>query len=68
MSIDDMDKLEEKEMQKIRPIKNTWCDWLISYIPEAIRKSLDDFKDKVISLFKTNIPTQTVYRRVKKLN
>ena len=22
----------------MRPIKNTWCDWLINYIPESIKK------------------------------
>ena len=27
VSIDDMDKFEEKEMKKIRAIKNTWYDW-----------------------------------------
>ena len=51
-----MDKCEEKEMKKIRPIKNTWYDWLINYNPEPIRKSVGGFKDKVISLFKTNTP------------
>ena len=28
---DDMDKLKQKEMNKIRPIKNTWYDCLINY-------------------------------------
>ena len=32
--IDDMNKLEQKEMKKIRPIKNTLYDWLINYIPD----------------------------------
>ena len=68
MSIDDIDKFEEKEMKKIRPIKNTWCDWLINFIPEPIRKSVGGFKDKIVSLFKTNTPTQTVYGRGKKLS
>ena len=27
VSIDGMDKFEEKEMKKIRAIKNTWYDW-----------------------------------------
>ena len=44
-------------MKKIRPIKNTWYDWLINYIPEI-----------VISLFKTNTPKQTVHERGKKLS
>ena len=44
------------------------CDWLINYIPEPIRKKVGAFKDKVISLFKTNILKQTVYGRGKKLS
>ena len=64
-----MDRFEKKkEMKKIRPIKNTWYDWLINYIPEPIRKSAGGFKDKIVSLFKTNTPKQTVYRRGKKLS
>ena len=35
--IDGMDKFEQKEIKKIRPIKNTWYDWLINYIPEPIK-------------------------------
>ena len=34
--IDDIDKFEEKEMKKIRPVKNTWYGLLINYIPESI--------------------------------
>ena len=56
VSLDDMDKFEQKEMKKIRPIKNTWYDWLINYIPEATRKSVVGFKDKLNSLFKANTP------------
>ena len=56
VSIDNMDKFEQKEMKKIRLIKNTWYDWLINYIPEPIRKSVGGFKDKIISIFKTNTP------------
>ena len=33
-----MNKFEQKEIKKIRPIKNNVYDWLISYIPEPIRK------------------------------
>ena len=47
-----MDRLEKKEMKKIRPIKNSWYDWLIKYIPEPIRNSVGGFKDKTVSLFK----------------
>ena len=39
-----MDRFEEEEMKKIRPIKNTWYDWLINCIPKPIRKSVSVFK------------------------
>ena len=55
-----MDRFEEEEMKKIRPIKNTWYDWLISCIPKPIRKS--------VSVFKTNTPEKTVYGRGHKLS
>ena len=63
--VDDIDKFEKKkEMKKTRPIKTTWYDWLIDYISEPIRKSPGGFKDKVISLFKINIPkTKSVWWR-----
>ena len=57
-----MDKFEQKEMKKTSPIKN-WCDWLINYISGPIRKSVGGFKDKIVSLFKTNTTKKTVYRR-----
>ena len=68
VSIDDMDKFEQKEMKKIRPIKNTWYDWLINFIPEPIRKSVGGFNDKILNLFKTNTPKRTVYGTGKKLS
>ena len=40
-------------MKKIRPIKNTWYDWLINYIPQLIRKSIIALKDKIASLYKS---------------
>ena len=49
----------KKEMKKIRPIKYTWYNWLINYIPESIRKSVGGFKDKILKikcLFTTNTP------------
>ena len=52
VSIDDIDKFEQKEMKKIRPIKNSWYNWLFSYIPEPVRTSVGGFKDKVISLLR----------------
>ena len=36
--IDNMDKLKEKKIKKIRPIQNTSYDSLINYISEPIRK------------------------------
>ena len=51
VSIDDMDKFEQKEMNKIRRIKNTGNDLLVNYIPEPIRKSVGSFKDKIVSPF-----------------
>ena len=56
VSIDNMDKFEQKEMKKKRLIKNTWYDWLINYISEPIRITVVGFKDKVASLFKRKIP------------
>ena len=44
-SIEDMDKFQEKEMKKIMPIKNTWYDELINYIPHPTRKNVGGFKD-----------------------
>ena len=63
-----MDKFEQKEMKKKRPVKDTWQDCLINYTSEPIRKSESDFKDQVVSIFKTNIPKQTMYGRGKKLS
>ena len=68
MSRDDMDNFEQKEIKKTRPIKNNWYDWLINYIPEHIRENVGGFKDKIVSLFKTNTPKQTVYGSGKKLS
>ena len=69
--IGDMNRFEtkrnKKEITKIRPIKNTWFDWLINYISVPIRKSVGDFKDKIVNLFKTKTPKQTVWGRGKKL-
>ena len=48
-------------MKKIRPVKNTWYDWLINYITEPMRKSVGGSKDKIVSLFKTNKQKQTMF-------
>ena len=60
--------LKKKEMKKIRQIRNTSSDWLINYIPEPIRKSAVGFKDKIVSLLKTNSLKQTVHGRGEKLS
>ena len=54
VSIDDMDRFLKKEMKKIRPVKNTWYDWLIDFIPDPIRKSVGGFKHTIVSPFKAN--------------
>ena len=38
VSIDDIDKFEQKETKNIRPIKNIWYGCLINYVAEPIRK------------------------------
>ena len=53
-------------MKKIRPIKNTQCGWLINFIHEPKTKGVSGFKDKVISLFKTNTPKQKGMRKKKR--
>ena len=68
MSTDGTDKFEQNEIKKIRKIKNIWYDWSINYIPDPTRKSVGGLKDKIISLFKINIPKQTVYGTGKKLS
>ena len=55
-------------MKRLRPLKNTSYDWLINCITESFRKSVGAFKDKIISVFKTNTYIPTVYERRKKLN
>ena len=78
VSIEDMKMFEKKEMKKIKPVKNTWHQWLIIYILEPIRKSVHGLKDqivsalkneilnalkKTVSLFKINTPKETAYGR-----
>ena len=64
VSIDDMDKFEQKEMKKIRVIKNTWYDWLINYIPETIRKCVQLFsKIKLQSSYQKDTLTKRVWEK-----
>ena len=67
MTIIEMVKFEQKKNQTL-VIKNTCYDRLINYIPKPIRKSVGGFKDKIVTLFKTNTPKQTMHGRGKKLN
>ena len=63
-------------IKKIRPVKNNWHEWLISYIPESIRKCagrlkdriLNALEDKTVGLFKINTPKETLYGRGQKLS
>ena len=45
--------------------KKNRYDWLINYVPDPIGNTLDGFKEKVVTPFKTNTPDeyekQTVY-------
>ena len=51
VSKDDMDKFEEQEMKKIRPIKKKLYDWLIkqSVIGKKTKIIRDKLKDKIIN-------------------
>ena len=40
---------------------------MINYITEPITKIAGDFKDKIVSIFNTSTPKQTVYGTGKKL-
>ena len=44
----------QEEMKKKKTRKDTSYDCLINYIPKPLRKTVRFFKDKVVSLFKTN--------------
>ena len=63
-----MNKFEKTEKKKLRPVKNSWYDWLINYIPEPPTKNVGGFTDKDASIFNTNTPKQTVCGRGKKLS
>ena len=41
---------------------------VINYTPEPIGRCVGGFKDKVISILKTNTPKQTTYGRGKELS
>ena len=61
VSVEDIDKLEQKEMIEKRLLpKNTWYDWLSNYIPELI-KTVGGVEGKIMSLFNSN--TTKNYRK-----
>ena len=41
-------------MNKTRPFKNNCYNCLINYIPETMRKSFGDFKDKIVTQTQLN--------------
>ena len=55
-------------MKNIRTIKNISYDCFIDYIPKCLIQGVSDFKDKIISIFNTNTPKQTLHGRGKKLS
>ena len=54
-----MDRFKINE--RIRPIINTWYDWLINYISEPIRKGAGAFQNKILSFLRqTHLNEQSV--------
>ena len=68
MSIVDIGRFQKKRNEENKTNENTFYDRLINYIHQPIIKSVGGFKDKIVSLFNTNTPKQTVYGRGKKLS
>ena len=67
--IEEMDWFfKKKELKKLTSIKKIWYNWWINYTTKPLIKSVSVLKDKVMSLYKTNTPKQTVYGRGKKLS
>ena len=54
MPIDDTDQFEKKQKEEIRQI---------NYIPEAIRKNVGGFKDKIVRFFYIITTKQAKYGR-----
>ena len=63
-----MDRFEQKEVKKKRPIKNTLYDWLINYIPEPIKKRWVVLKIDLFIFFKQTSGKQTMWGKGKKPN
>ena len=64
-----MDKFEQKEMMKKRPLSknlwNDWYDWLLNEIPDPI-KMVGGVKDKIMAFLKQTQHVSAVYRSGKK--
>ena len=56
MCLYDMDKLKEKEKNKLRPIKNAWYHRYFSYILQPKTKLVGNLKDNIVSRFHINKP------------
>ena len=54
-------------MKKVRPHRNIYYGWLINYVPDTVRTIVDDFKDKIFSLFKTNTPKEIIINSIRNL-
>ena len=54
-------------MKKVRPHRNIYYGWLINDVPDTVRTIVDDFKDKIFSLFKTNTPKEIIINSIRNL-
>ena len=49
------EEFEKSEMEKTRPLGEStwykWYDWLIDHIPESVKKSASNIKEKIMNLF-----------------
>ena len=58
-----IDEFEKNEVTKNRPLaKNTkynWCNWLITHIPESVKRPAIIFKEK-IKIFETKLESNTI--------
>ena len=68
VSKDDMDKFEEQEMKKVRPIKRNWLDRLIkqSVMRKKSKIIRDKLKDKIINKIWTPFETEEKKKTEKK--
>ena len=71
ISINDMNKIEEKVLTKKRTLaKNTWyvwCDWLIKYISKPLKKQWVVSKTKLRVFLKQTQPRLIVNQNISKI-